>query len=69
MNSQKSVLLTCGWLKKNILHLTAFENSAAFRDYIDATTAELDDPFAQDDATDFGLLALRDRPVAEWGGD
>ncbi|KAG2014824.1 hypothetical protein GB937_006282 [Aspergillus fischeri] len=52
---------------KNILHLTAFENSAAFRDYIDATTAELDDPFAQDDATDFGLLALRDRPVAEWG--
>ncbi|KAF4218130.1 hypothetical protein CNMCM8980_000224 [Aspergillus fumigatiaffinis] len=51
----------------NILHLTAFENSAAFRDYIDATTAELDDPFAQDDATDFGLLALRDRPVAEWG--
>ncbi|KAF7184705.1 hypothetical protein CNMCM7691_006067 [Aspergillus felis] len=54
---------------KNILHLTAFENSAAFRDYIDATTAELDDPFAQDDATDFGLLALRDRPVAEWGRD
>ncbi|GFF28510.1 hypothetical protein IFM61606_10173 [Aspergillus udagawae] len=54
---------------KSILHLTAFENSAAFRDYIDATTAELDDPFAQDDATDFGLLALRDRPVAEWGRD
>ncbi|GIC87174.1 uncharacterized protein Aud_003555 [Aspergillus udagawae] len=53
----------------SILHLTAFENSAAFRDYIDATTAELDDPFAQDDATDFGLLALRDRPVAEWGRD
>lgn len=52
---------------KSILHLTAFENSAAFRDYINATTAELDDPFAQDDATDFGLLALRDRPVAEWG--
>ncbi|RHZ62954.1 uncharacterized protein CDV56_106803 [Aspergillus thermomutatus] len=53
----------------NILHLTAFENSAVFRDYIDATTAELDDQFAQDDATDFGLLALRDRPVAEWGRD
>ncbi|RHZ57368.1 hypothetical protein CDV55_103093 [Aspergillus turcosus] len=53
----------------HILHLTAHENATAFRDYIDATTAELDDQFAQDDATDFGLLALRDRPVAEWGRD